>query len=103
MAVYEIPLTPQPQTLGIAFPNNITYILRLIYLFTPNDCWELDINDSQSNPIICGIPLITGADLLEQYAYLGFGCKLYCTTDGDDLVPPRFYNLGITAHLWVEA
>lgn len=102
MAVFEIPLSPQPQTLAATFPNGVSYNMRLIYLFTPNDCWELDIDDADGNPIVCGIPLITGADLLEQYAYLGFGCRMFCTTDGDDFAVPRFYNLGTTAHLYLE-
>ena len=100
--VFEIPLSPQPQTFSVQFPNGVTYSLRLIYLYTPDDCWLLDINDAQGNPIICGIPLVTGADLLAQYAYLGFGCKLYCTTDGNLGAVPRFFNLGVTAHIWVE-
>lgn len=103
MAVFEIPLSPKPQTLFTTFPNGITYSLRLIYQFTPNDCWLLDIGDSLGKPILCGIPLVTGADLLAQYAYLGFGCKLFVTTDGDPTTPPKFWNLGVTAHLWLES
>lgn len=102
MAIYEIPLSPQPQTLSVQFPNGSTYQLRLLYAFAPNDCWSLDIADEQGNQIVSGIPLVTGADLLAQYAYLGLGCSLYCTTDGDLSAPPRFYNLGKTAHLWLE-
>jgi hypothetical protein len=103
MAVYEIPLSPRPQSFSITFPNGVTYVLRLIYLFTPDDCWLLDISDAQGNPIVCGIPLVTGADLLAQYAYAGFGCKMFVTTDGDPMAVPRFFNLGITAHLYIEA
>ena len=103
MAVYEIPLTPQPQSLSVRFPNGVTYGLRLLYLFTPNDCWELDINDVLGNPIVCGVPLVTGADLLAQYAYLNLGCKMFCTTDASPNTPPRFFNLGKAAHLWLEA
>jgi len=100
---YEIPLTPRPQTLSILFPNGLLYNLRLIYLFTPNDCWELDIADSLSEPLVQGIPLITGADLLSAYAYLGFGCSMYCKTDGAPDTPPAFANLGIGSHLYVSA
>lgn len=103
MSVYEIPVTPgQPQTMFVQFPNGKTYQLRLIYQFTPNDCWLLDINDAFGNSILCGVPLITGADLLAQYEYLGFDCSLYCTTDADVGAVPKFYNLGKTAHLWLE-
>jgi hypothetical protein len=103
MAVYEVPLSPQPQTLSVQFPNGATYQLRLLYEFTPDDCWGLDIADDQGNPIVSGIPLVTGTDLLAQYGYLNFGCKMFCTTDGDRNAPPRFFNLGVTSHLWLEA
>lgn len=102
MSVFEIPLKPQPQTVFAQFPNGVTYQLRLIYQFTPDDCWLLDIDDASGNPILCGVPLITGADLLAQFSYLGFGCSLYCTTDGDTFAVPKFYNLGVTAHLFVS-
>lgn len=102
MSVSEIPLSPQPQTLFSQFPNGVTYQLRLLYEFTPDDCWILDINDVQGNPILCGVPLVTGADLLAQYEYLDFGCSLYCTTDGNQFAVPKFYNLGTDAHLWVS-
>lgn len=103
MAVFEIPLRPRPQIVTTRFPNGQTYSLRLIYEFGPDDCWLLDISDSFGNPIVCGIPLVTGCDLLAQFAYLGFGCSLYCTTDGDRPTPPKWWNLGSTAHLWLEA
>jgi hypothetical protein len=103
MTVYEVPLTPQPQTLSVVFPNGQSYNLRLIYLFTPNDCWELDIADSDDNPLVQGIPLVTGADLLAQYEYLNFGCQMYCATDADPDAVPRFFNLGSSAHLYIAA
>jgi hypothetical protein len=102
MSVYEIPLKPQPQTVSVKFPNGVTYQLRLIYEFGSDDCWLLDISDSSGNPILCGVPLVTGADLFAQYAYLGFGCSLYCTTDGDRFAVPKWWNLGVTAHLWIS-
>jgi hypothetical protein len=103
MTVYEIPLSPKPQSFSVVFPNGLTYIMRLIYLFTPNDCWELDISNAAGNPLVQGIPLVTGADLLAQYGYLGFGCSLYCATDSDRFAVPRFYNLGVSARLYLAA
>lgn len=102
MSVYEIPLKPQPQTFVVKFPNGVSYQLRLIYEFTPNDCWILDISDLSGNPILCGVPLITGADLLAQYAYLGFSCSLYCTTEGDTFAVPKWWNLGKSSHLFIS-
>lgn len=103
MAVYEVPTSPRPQSFSTVFPNGVTYQIRLIYQFNADHCWIMDISDVSGNPIVCGIPLVTGCDLLEQYAYLGLGCSLYVTTDGDQMTPPRFYNLGTSSHLWCSA
>lgn len=100
---YEIPLAAQPQTLSATFPNGQTYQLRLIYQFNADDCWILDISDNLGNPLLQGVPLVTGADMLAQYAYLGFGCKMFCATDGAPDTPPKWWNLGQTAHLYIEA
>lgn len=99
--VYEIPLSAQPQTFTIDL-NSITYTLRLIYLAVDQGGWLLDISDADGNAIVCGIPLVTGADLLAQYEYLGIGGKLYCTTDGDPAATPTYANLDTTAHLYFE-
>lgn len=101
MTSYVIPLAPQAQTVTTTLPNGTTVTLRLIYQFNQDDCWILDIDDATGNPIVQGIPLVTGADLLEQYAYLGLGCSLYAATDGDPVSPPHWWNLGSTAQLYV--
>jgi hypothetical protein len=103
MTTYEIPLKPVPQKLTVTFPNGVDYQLTLNYVFVPDDCWILDIADADGNPLVQGIPLVTGCDLLEQYGYLGFGCAMTCTTDADADAPPRFNNLGLLAHLLLEA
>ncbi|HDS4945079.1 TPA: hypothetical protein QHY57_005346, partial [Klebsiella pneumoniae subsp. ozaenae] len=43
--------------------------------------WCLDIMDSTGADLIKGIPLITGANLLAQYRYLGLGFSLYVNCD----------------------
>ncbi len=101
--VYEVNLTPQPQEFNVEFPNGQTYSLRLMFLYdaeTPT--WTIDFSDANANLIVAGVPLVTGCDLFEQYAYLGFGCAMFCTTDGDTMATPTFLNLGSTAHLWIE-
>ena len=66
-------------------------------------CWVLDVADIQKNPIVSGIPLVTGADLLGQFAYLNFGGKLIVVSDGDPFAVPTFDNLGTSGHLLFEA
>ncbi len=99
---YEIPLTPKPQTFSVTFPNGTPVQMRLNYQFNDDRCWILDIADADGNLLVCGIPLVTGADLLGQYASLGLGAKLFVTTDGYPAEPPHWWSLGVSAHLYVE-
>ena len=58
------------------------------------------INDVNDNPVVTGIALKTGIDLLGQFAYLNFGGSLYVQTDFDPLADPNYQNLGSTSHLY---
>lgn len=98
-STYEIPLSPEPQTFAIDLAGT-TYRLRLVYADVDQGGWVLDISDVSGNSIVAGIPLVTGHDLLEQYAYLGFGGQLFVATDGDPDLVPTFANLGVTSHLY---
>lgn len=98
MPVYEVPLTPIPQSFGISLdgvPYNLTVKWNTVAL-----CWVLDISDQNDTDILTGIPLVTGADLLAQYAYLNFGGQLTCQTDGDLTAVPTYENLGTDGHLY---
>lgn len=95
---YEIPLSPEPQTFQIALAG-VTYTLTLKWN-VPANCWVLDIEDQDGIQMISGIPLVTGSDLLEQYAYLGFGGTLTAETDHDTCAPPTYDNLGTTGHVY---
>jgi hypothetical protein len=97
--VYEIPLSANPQTFGIT-QSGVSYRMTLLYRDADQGGWVLDIADVNSQPIICGIPLVAGVDLLAQYRYLGFAGSLVVDSDGDPTAPPTFDNLGDTSHLW---
>lgn len=96
---FEIPLVSTPQTFTIPLLG-VTYNMTILWRDAPMAGWVLDIADANNNPIKQGIPLVTGADLLAQYGYLGFGGGLYVSTDGDFYATPVYGNLGTTAHLW---
>lgn len=96
---YEIPLTPSPQVFKISL-GGVTYTLTLSWNTAPTGGWVLDIADVNDNPIVGGIPLVTGVDLLAQYGYLGFNGQLVAQSDFDVTVPPTYQNLGITSHLY---
>ena len=106
-SVYEIPLIAGAQTFSVTLSGNV-YNMTMIYRGSTfngvpaNLCgYVLDIDDSLSNPIVHGIPLVTGVDLLAQYKYLDIAPgELVVYTDGNPSAPPTYSNLGSTAHLY---
>lgn len=99
MAVQEIPLVAAPQRFFITLAN-VTYQMTMLWRDTDMGGWVLDIASSDGTPIISGLPLVTGADLLEELGYLGIGGQLIVQTDHDVDAVPTFQNLGDTGHLY---
>lgn len=78
MIAYEIPLTAEAQTFDIALAG-VTYHMTLAWnpvLY----CWVLDIATEDQVPLLMGVPVVTGLDLLAQYRHLGFGGHLIVQT-----------------------
>lgn len=101
MTIYEIPLLAQAQSLRVTLAG-VEYLLTLGWRDAPDAGWQMDIAAADGTPILAGVPLVTGADLLAQYRYLGIGGALYVGTDGDTDAVPTYVNLGGQAHLyWV--
>lgn len=101
MPVYEIPTGPSPRTMRVALGPKI-YGLRFAYADAPEGGWFMDISDANGVPLVCGASLVTGADLLDQYAYLGIPGRLYVVTDADPAAVPTRENLGVGSHLYFE-
>lgn len=101
MAFYEIPLSGVPETFSIALGPQ-SYRLRIGFANVDGGGWFFDLSDTAGNPILCGIPLVTGCDLLGPYRYLGIPGRLWVTTDGDPDAVPTFDDLGTTSHLYFE-
>jgi hypothetical protein len=101
MAFYEIPLSPRPQRMTLNLGGSI-YQLRFGFANEAEGGWFMDIADSLGNPMVTGIPLVTGADLLAQYRYLGIPGRLWVTTDGAPNAVPTYANLGSAGHLFFE-
>lgn len=95
---YEIPLSPDPQKFSIEL-GGVTYNLTLTWN-TMTNSWMLAIADSNNNPMISSIPVVTGCNLLAPYGYLNFGGTLVALTDGDVDAVPTFENLGLQGHLY---
>lgn len=99
MKTYEVPLlAAQAQSFSVSL-NQLDYNLRVLWNVAAN-CWVLDIANSDDTPLVSGIPLVTGVDLLSQYAYLGIGGSLFALTDVDTDAVPTYENLGQSSHLY---
>lgn len=98
--IYEIPLTAAPQKLTITLAG-VTYRLTVLWNEAAQ-IWNLDIADADGVPILEGLAMVAGVNLLEQFDYLHFGGGLYAQTDGGYLHPPNFTNLGTSGHLYFE-
>ncbi len=96
-----IPARPGVQQRFNVSLNGKTYIFQLIYRI---DTWFLDVMDVNANPLVCGIPLVTGADLFAQYPELGFGGRLQVGTVGASPdQPPTFTGLGVQSQMyWIQ-
>lgn len=95
---YEIPLTAEAQQFTIAMVGKSYWLV--VRWCPPALAWTLDINDADRNPLVTGLHLVTGADLLAQFGYLGFGGELRVQTDHDLDTPPTATNLGDTSHAY---
>jgi hypothetical protein len=99
VTAFEIPLrasTAQKFTIAM---NSVTYTMRFTWC-EPSSSWILDIGDSVNAPLAQGIPIVTGADLLEQFAYLGIGGELVVQSDYDTDAVPTFDNLGVLGRVY---
>lgn len=90
MRVYTVPLSPLPQSFGIVMAGK-EYRLTVRWFDAPEGGWTLDIAEpDNAAPIVSGIPLVTGIDLLWSYAYLDWGGGLWVDAE----LPPTLENLG---------
>lgn len=95
MAAFEIPLAGVAERFSIALAGT-TYRLTVQWREAPLGGWFLDIADARDTPLISGLALVFGVNLLEPYAYLRIagGAALYIVSnDGGDSAPD-FTNLG---------
>lgn len=95
---YLIPLQNTNQQIQITLAG-VLYTLTVRWN-EMNEAWTVDIADANSNPIVSGIPLVTGVDLLAPFGYLNFGGQLIAQTTNDANAVPTFDNLGSTGNLY---
>lgn len=100
MAQFEIPLAGYPETFSITL-NGTIYQLTIQYRNASNGGWVLDIADLNGVALLSGIPMVTGADLLAPYAYLGIaaGSQITVVNSAGGDSAPTWANLGTDTHL----
>jgi hypothetical protein len=98
---YEIPLSPRPQKFSIKLAG-VSYKIR-VYWNRLGACWVLDLADRHGTPLLLGIPLVTGIDLLAQHRHLGIAGSLLVQTDYAPDEVPAFDNLGTHGRLYFIA
>lgn len=91
------PATPQQFTISLA---GVTYTVRLTWNWLAQQ-WILDLYDASGTTLLLGgHPLITGADLLGQFAYLGIGGALVAQSVSKSDATPSFTGLGVNDQLY---
>ncbi len=101
--VYEVPLATRGVSQGsVRFRIDLfilTVTLTLRWNPSKEGGWVMDIGDADGNPLACGIPLVTGCNLVDPYPQLGLP-PMWVATDGDPYAVPTFSNLGVESHLY---
>ena len=96
MAIYEIPLQAGNQKFSVTLGKTI-YKLRIIYR---TNQWYLDILNTAEKPLITGLLICPGIDLLEQYKHI-IPYSLYVTNSNPDELA-TFDSLGSKIKLYYE-
>lgn len=92
-STFAIPLKSVPETFAVSLAGT-EYALTLRWYDVEQGGWVLDIDlPEESGHVVCGIPLVTGVDLLAPYASLGLGGSLVVWAEDNDDAPTQD-NLG---------
>lgn len=93
---FEINLVAGAQSLSVPLSGGV-YRLRLRWSGFATPSWLLDISTEAGDPLVSGLPMVTGSDLLAQHAHLNIGGGLYVVSDVD---PPTYASLGVSTKLY---
>ena len=96
MAFYEIPLQVGNQKFNVTLGKTI-YKLRIIYR---TNQWYLDILNTAEKPLITGLLMCAGIDLLEQYKHVINGSLYVANFEQDEIA--KYGYLGSKIKLYYE-
>lgn len=92
---FELPLKPVPMNFTVRNSREQIYKFSTQYREADETGWILDIDDGHTGePMVHGIPLVTGLDLMWQYNYLdqNFHLIMQCA---DGRTTPTAQSLGV--------
>lgn len=97
--IYELPMTDAPSQEFICELGGVKFLFR-VQLNVRGDTWTLDVSSSEDEPIVQGIPLVLGADLLtnERFTYGNLFLVDYESTGFD----PTANNLAEYGLIWSD-
>lgn len=103
--IWEVPLIAHTQKMRIDL-GGAFFTLHLKFNSVCNT-WVMDINDTDDNTLLHGIPLVPGTDLFGQFRYMGIGGGLPMIVmtvavgrSPDEI--PTYANLGTDGRLFFE-
>lgn len=99
MATLEFPLGPVAQRMEITL-GSTEYTLRFFWCDSPEGGWTVDVYSIDETPLVQGLPLTAGEDVLQQLGYLGITGEIRVATDDDVTVEPTFSNLGSNGRVY---
>ncbi len=96
---FRIPLMNIPQKFAIDL-NGRSFVMECKY--NPEEVsWNISLFDGDTaETIFTNMPLVTGVDLLKQYAHLGIDGSFIVYTDGNQFTVPTETNLGAESNLY---
>ena len=97
----EIPLVSGSQSFATRL-GGVDYQFQIAYRNVTEGGYFLDIADGRGNPLVQGVPLVTGINLLAQYPDIGFAGRLWLQTASVPDALPTYDGLGTDSKLlWV--
>ena len=96
--VYLIPLSSGMQSFGASLGEK-TIQIRLMWREAEGGGWFMDLLETDGDPILSGIAVRCGHNLLGQYPHLGLG-KMQIMVDNDDTIALSYSDMGKNVQLY---
>lgn len=95
MTVYDFPLRADvgPQKMSITL-GTVEYKIRFYYANVPDGGWFMDVRDLSDDPLVLGLALTAGENVVQQFDYLGFEGGIGVCVDFDYTLEPTYDNFG---------